>query len=201
VRHWTLVGLAVCLAPSVSADRLIDTFTGKRLPVNSVRGEWRFVTDRPERNVYHLGLGISQQFEAELVYSALGERGRATTFNFAYNYLSPVADLVPGISFGVRDGLDRTDARRAFYVAATLRSSIDSAVITAPLEFTIGGQTRQGLFLGVMLPFADQLRWLTEYEAKKVTAGFELRPIPRLALRWIFAPSGTMLGVSYLARL
>lgn len=193
-----LLALATALCTSANADRLISIPTGKKLPFDEVRAEFVF-GGKPAYDRGYLGMGIGLQFDAELLYERLSPNPAFVSFNFAYNYVTPVTDLSPGVSVGVRDALNRTADGRAFYVATTFRIATDT---NAPAELTIGGGTQslRGFFVGAMLPLTERIRLLGEHDSLRWTAGIEVRPFRGLFLRTLFRQDRTQLSVGYAVR-
>lgn len=186
------------VAALACADRLILIPTGKKIGFDEVRAEVMF-GGRPSYTKAWLGVGIGQQFDAELVYEHLSPSPQFLSFNFAYNYITPVTDLSPGVSIGVRDGLNRTLDGRAFYVASTLRVATD---IDAPAEFTLGAGTQslRGVFVGAMLPLSPTLRLLGEHDSRRWTAGVEWAPLRGGSIRVLFQQDRTLLSVGATVR-
>lgn len=188
--------LALCAW--VHGDRLINIPTGKKLPFDEVRAEFVF-GGKPSHEQGYIGMGIGLQFDAELIYERFSPNPAFVSFNFAYNYVTPVTDLSPGVSVGVRDATNRTADGRAFYIAATFRIATDT---NAPAELTLGGGTQslRGFFVGAMLPLTERLRLLGEHDSLRWTAGFELRPFRGLFLRTLFRQDRTQFSVGYAVR-
>jgi hypothetical protein len=111
----------------------------------------------------------------------LRQRSRPTenghfTVDAAYNLVAPVASLSPGISVGILDALNETQDGRRTYVAFTFRELLDVGDKGANGEATMGiqfGRINSG-FVGVMLPFSPNFRFLVEHNGVRVSTGFEL---------------------------
>lgn len=197
-RPLLLAALLVLTGGSASADRLINIPTGKKLPFDEIRAEFVF-GGHPAYDRGFLGMGVGLQFDAELIYERLSPNPGFVSFNFAYNYVTPVTDVSPGVSVGVRDAMNKTSDGRAFYLATTFRIATD---IDAPAELTIGGGTQslRGFFVGAMLPLTNRLRLLGEHDSLRWTAGLEVRPVQGLFLRALFRQDRTQLSVGYAVR-
>lgn len=191
---WLLVAF---LARDAVADRLILTPTGTKVPYGTVRPEGLWELGHAKRVRAFVAVGLSQSFDAELLLDDWASRGTAS-FSFSYNYMVPVVDLAPGVSIGMVDVLDRTEFGRSVFVAVTHRIGlIGDFVGDLPAELTLGARTGRGAFVGFMLPVAPQVRILAEHDAIRATAGVELRPVPGLAVRYLFQSSQNLVGLSY----
>ncbi len=182
------------------AERLFFIPTGNKLRNDKIHLEsWQQKGSFRDR-VSFIGLGISDSFEFEI----RDERGRSantrTSFDFAYNYLVPFADIAPGITFGVQDVLDKTSERRSFYGAITWKfNQFEPVNANSPVEVTLGVGTARyrGLFLGTRLPFTDQFRFIAEHDSRKLSAGFEVVPFKDAKLIWMTDEKNYSLGASY----
>lgn len=195
----TVLVLACC----AKADRLILIPTGNKLPFGKVRAEAIWSTRDRDHVQGFLGAGIGHSFDAELLYENISPNAQVGSFNFAYNYVVPVSDLTPGLSVGVRDALNKTRDGRSFYIASTFRIAPDGLYNeNSPPELTIGFGTEslRGLFVGASLPFTDHFRLLAEHDSFRITAGFEIEPLPGLALRALYRQDETLLSVGYAVR-
>lgn len=194
------LSLSLLLAAVVSApaERLILIPTGKKLPMNEIRGEVMF-GGKPDFTQGFIGMGIGLQFDAELIYERFSPNPQIGSFNFSYNYITPVTDLSPGISVGVRDAMNRTADGRAFYIATTYRVASDG---NTPAEFTLGAGTQslRGFFVGAMLPLSDRIRLLGEHDSFRWTAGVEVRPFRGVSLKALFRQDRTFVSVGYSVR-
>jgi len=198
------LALAFLSVTSLSwADRLILIPTGNKLRFGQVRTEFMWSTRDRDHVQGFLGAGIGHSFDAELLYENLSPNAQIGSFNFAYNYVVPVTDLTPGLSVGVRDALNKTRDGRSIYVATTFRIAPDGLYNeNSPPELTLGFGTEslRGLFVGASLPFTDHFRLLAEHDSFRMTAGFEMKPLPGLALRMLYRQDETLLSVAYSVR-
>lgn len=189
------------LVSAASADRLIFIPTAVKLRIGVVRAEAMFSGTHGRDIQGFLGTGLGKSVDLELTYSKVQGQSSVGSFNLAYYYIIPVTDLTPGVSVGVQDFLDKTPEGRSFYAAVTYRlGQVGDYNSDVPGELTIGmgsRRYRRGAFVGFMLPFADQLRILGEYDTNKITAGFEIRPIRGLAIRTLFQSDQTFWSLSY----
>lgn len=199
----TILAIALQLAAAAVADRLIMIPTGSKLPFGKVRAEFIWSTRDRDHVQGFLGAGIGHSFDAELLYENISPNAQIGSFNFAYNYVVPVTDLTPGLSIGVRDALNKTRDGRSFYLATTFRIAPDGLYNeNSPPELTIGFGTEslRGLFVGASLPFTDHFRLLAEHDSFRMTAGFEIEPLPGVALRALYRQDATLLSVGYTVR-
>lgn len=185
-------------------ERLIFVPTAVKTRMGLVRMEGLFSGHGLRNSRMSVGTGLGASLDAELWSSALRGRSSAQGLNLAYYYMVPVTDLTPGIALGVQDLLDKTNDRRSFYVAVTYRiGQVGDFNSDIPGELTVGlgtGRFRRGAFVGFMLPFADQLRILGEYDSERITAGLEVRPVRGLGLRLLFRQDETIWGLNYSMR-
>lgn len=198
--------VAMTMSTGAWADRLIQIPTGLRVSSREVRTDavWPQGKSEPARAAAAWGLG--QAFEVGLEYQRW--KGTRSELNhlgvdFSYQYVVPVPDLVPGIAFGVRDLFNVTHDRIGLYAAATWRFVPPLSLFNEDsAEFTLGlGLGRnEGLFLGAALPVGPPLRLLAEYDARRITAGVEVRPWRGLGVRWLFFEGGNEIGLSYRIR-
>lgn len=192
---------AVC---SARAERLIFIPTAVKLRLGIVRAQAYFSGQKGRDVRGFLTTGLAKAVDIELTYDRFNGGATASSINLAYYYVVPVTDLTPGIAVGVQDLLDNTPDRRSAYIAVTYRiGQVGDYNSDVPAELTLGGGTgryRRGAFVGFMLPFAEQLRLLGEYDSTKITAGFQIRPIRGLALGTLFQSDRTLWSLSYSVR-
>lgn len=196
------LALVMAVSAGASADRLVQIPTGKKLPLNSVRPELLWTADRPSRLQGFLGVSLTESIDAELLTDKEGADPAVASLTLSYNFVVPVVDLTPGISFGVVDAFDRTEFGRGGFLALTWRLGlIGDLVQETPAEFTIGAVTNRGAFVGLMLPLAQQIRLVAEHDGLRPTAGLELRPTRGVNVRWLFRERSTLFGLSAQVRL
>jgi hypothetical protein len=174
------------LAALGHADRLIAVPTARKIPYGTVRYEFRGEPRQVGERENLLGLGIGTSFDMELrLDQEPGERS-VGTFDFSYNYIAPLAGLVPGLSMGIQDAMDRTEDGRRFFGAATFRQPFSTLNGDFPADMTIGffAAKHWSPFVGVLVPFSKEFHLLAEHNGNRIAAGFEYRPIPVLNLRF-----------------
>lgn len=135
----------------------------------------------------YLGVGLGESFDFELVDNQKPGLSHRFSLDFSYNFLSPIADLAPGISFGVQDLLDRSDLGSGFYGAITWRlNNVDPINAATPVEFTIGAGTGRfrGAFVNARFPISNAVRIITEHDSREVSGGIELMPNSSVRLRY-----------------
>lgn len=188
------------MAVVARAERLISAPVGSKIRSDEARLEHTWTTDDNDRSEWVFGTGIGLSYDLEIVYERNPGRPRALTFNASYNYVPPVVDITPGISFGVLDAVNRTKDGRAPYVAISYRlgqyGDFNSDV-PATVSFGFRGGKNNGLFTAIDLPFADSFRLLAEHDAIRLTAGVEVRPFRGLGLRWLFRQDEARVTVQY----
>ena len=189
--------VAVFIAASSFADRLILIPTGKRLLKDQYRID--LLTEPSRDNTYGwFGTGLGHSFDVELTGESLDTDGIVSSLDFSYNYISPVTDFAPGISVGVQDMADHTDRGRNVYLAVTFRSgNYGEHNQDVPTEVTFGFWSRhEGLmFGGVVLPFSKHLKLLAEHDSHQFTAGFQVSPTDNVDFRFMFRESQVLLGM------
>lgn len=198
----TLLCIGSCVF--ASADRLILIPTGKKLLKGRIYTEWLGSGDKREKSRFFLGTAIGDSFDAELEYQDGAGLRRGLTGSFTYNYIVPVTDITPGISVGIRDIMNRTSFGRFVYLAATFRVGSEALFYSdAPIEFTVGCGTKplRGAFLGISIPFANQVRLLAEHDSIDVTAGIEIKPSPAMSLRWLYRRDRNFVSVGWTVKL
>ena len=192
-----IVALVLLLAAAVSADRLIRIPTGKKLLSDSYRFEIMAEPSR-DRTLGWLGAGLGPSFDLELTGESFNSNRIVSSFDFSYNYLVPITDFIPGLSFGVQDGLGVTERGRSLYLAVTFRlGNYGEHNQDVPTELTIGFWTRrEGVaFGGVSLPMSEHLKLLAEHDASHLTAGFELSPVEGGSFRFLFRKNQVLIGL------
>lgn len=199
--------VALCVLVGVSAlsaaDRVIQSPTATKIRYRQIRAEYRFEPTRPKNNDVWLGYGLDREVEIEAQIQRREGKASLGTFNASYLFITPVMDAAPGISFGVRDALDRTDARRLWYMAVTFRYGLEGQYNQrTPMEVTagFGFGKRSGIFTGVTIPFTWQFRLIAEYDLTQPRAGFEYWTHQGFSVRTIFERGTTNLAVRYVAK-
>lgn len=173
------------LAAASQADRLITVPTARKIPIGTVRYEFRL---DPASNGFRenlLGIGINTFMDMEIRNESGGGRPDALTFDLSYNVIAPLPGLTPGLSFGVQDALDKTPDGRRFYGAFTSRETFTTANGDYPADITLGiiGGKVVTPFVGVLLPFSQEFHILAEHNGLRISAGAEYRVRPWLNLR------------------
>ncbi len=182
MRLWAAF-LILGVATGAVADRFLLTPTGNRIRPGTVRVESLATAGRPARS--WLEAGITTNLDLGISHIA----GRDASLDLTWNYLLPITDIAPGLSFGLLDLADKTPEGRAGYIAFTnYFGNIGDLNTDIPTEFTLGFWTRgKGQPFGsVSLPFADQFRLVAETSGGEIRAGFDLRPVKDLSLKVVW---------------
>ncbi len=182
VRLWAAL-LILGVAAGAMADRFLLTPKGSRIRPGTVRIETLATAGRPTRS--WLEAGITTNLDLGVNYIA----GRDATLDLTWNYLLPITDIAPGLSFGLLDLADKTPEGRAGYLAFTNHfGNIGDLNMDIPTEFTLGVWTRgKGQpFASVSFPFAEQFRLIAETAGGEITAGMDLRPIKDVSVRLVW---------------
>jgi hypothetical protein len=191
------------LATFSSADRLITIPTGTKITLNTVKFEGLTEQSRSRTSRYWLGFGVTNAIDAQITGEKFELGKFKTSFDVAYNYIPPITGIGPGISFGVQDVLNEThDGRRYFLAITTKEGFADSVNGSVPAEITIGGYfgSINSPFVGVMLPFTDKLRFLAEFNGRRITAGVDIRPTNDIGLRAVFDQRDVLVGAQITLR-
>ncbi len=194
----TLTFLALVTASLALADREIQVPKGRRLTTNEWKAEILGVSGEKDRTFW-LGSGFLKSFDAELTLETKDQYSRAVSFNVSYNVAPPLVDISPGISFGIIDGLNRTENGRTVYLATTFRYGNDGIFNQdVPTDLTIGFWSRSSglLFFAANLPFSKHFALLAEQDSKRLGAGFQFKPLRGLTLKAIFESGVTRFGLT-----
>jgi hypothetical protein len=201
MRTGSLV-LAALLPAAVLADREIYIPTGSKVPFRTVRFEYMLLnTHQPSYDAL-LAIGVTKEVEAEFWLDRIAPRSALGTFNVAYNFFSPIADTLPGISVGMQDVMNRTDLGRRLYLAGTYRIGTGGEMGADFLDINLGiaHGRRTEPFIGVLIPLSAQVRLLAEHDGEQPTAGVELRPSESLAFRWMARQHQTFYSLRWTTR-
>jgi len=202
--RWIVLATALGWATMASADRIVFVPTGSKLLMNMARIEFQTqLTRKREDNRVYLGYGLTKEVEAEFVLDRIAPNARLGTMNLSYTYLGPIIDTSPGVTVGVQDLMDRTSEGRLYYIAFTYRFGLDGRYNSGvPLELTLGGGFghRGGLFTGVVVPLTWQFRGFAEHDSRRITTGFEFRPIRGVGLRLMWREREPLAAIRYVTR-
>lgn len=173
----------VLSATYAPAERLILSPTATKILFNRARFE-TLVDRNGHAPRYWLGYGLTRDVDLEFT----SERSGNLSLNASYNLLTAFTDFAPGLSVGIQDALNKTQGGRRTFLAVTYRLGLDDPQNQGvPFEIhtgiTVGHFTRP--FVGVQIPFTWQTRLLAEHDGRAVNAGFEFRPVPGAAFRWL----------------
>ena len=174
MRRSALVLGLTCTAFLARGDQLLLMPTGRRLPSGEIRGElW---TGR-QLAAGTLSAGIAQAWEAQLTLDRFGVDPGRPTGSVAYYYLSPIADITPGISGGILDAANGTTDGRRVYACATMNRAPAMLERLGYVELTAGFEVgrRSGPMAGFKAPIARGFSVLAEYDGFRFNAGVEAR--------------------------
>jgi hypothetical protein len=193
---------AVILPSAAAADRLIDIPTASKLPFGDLRLEYADETSGGRTQLGWLEAGISTSFEAELRTEQYSGRSLDGTFDISYVYISPLADISPGLAAGVQDVLGTTVDGRRYYMCATFRNSVEAIGGEYPSDITLGFYlgAHPSPFVGTSIPFSSNFRLLAEHDGIRISAGFEYSPIRATALRLLVRGQDILADVSFRGR-
>jgi hypothetical protein len=177
--------------------------TGKKIPFRTFRIETLFDGVERGRDATFIGVGLTKSVDAEFGWDTFQLREGKFVLNTSYNLVDPVVNFGPGVSFGVQDLFANTERGRVFFGALTWRMGLDGDLnYDTPMEITTGYVVgdRNGLVLGVMIPFARFFRGVAEYDAHEAIAGLDLRPIPEASIRWLHRRGQSFWSLSWTRR-
>jgi hypothetical protein len=193
---------AICCVTSSFADRLILIPVGKKLPYRTYRLELQFDNEIARPTIF-AGAGISTSLELEVIASSLGARDELLSLDLHYNYLAPLLGLAPGISAGIQDISNVTATGRRIYIVMTQRQPyVGWQQSGAPTELTVGLSMGQIVspFGGILVPLTGEFRLMAEFDTRRLTGGFEVRPAPGWAVRWMHRQNQNLWSVSLTSR-
>lgn len=191
--------LALICVPILSqADRLIFTPLGQKIPQNKAKIEFLSI---PSRDVAFgwIGVGVTNQIELELTGESFDSDKIDMGVNLSFNYISPITDIAPGISFGFQDVTNNTADGRSAYLAVTYHfGNTGELNQNEPTIFTLGLSSRdQGfLFFNFALPLSEQFRIIGEHDSFRISAGVEFRPFEDASLKFLFRDGSPMIGMN-----
>ena len=196
MRTWIVLGLATTAAVA-QADRLIYIPTARKIPYRTFKYELR-AEPRVQGEIEHyLGVGLTKFWELEVRSQNLGMPTAQTTFDLTYNYLAPLTNLTPGFAIGVQDILNKTSEGTRHFLAITFREGFQAINGEYPADLTIGvsmAQKRLYPIVGASIPFSEEVRLMAEHDGFRISAGFEIRPIKPLALRFLVRERSSLFG-------
>lgn len=186
--RYSILTLLVAVSAPIRAERLIFLPVGDRYSNQDVRIETLLDAKSLDPRYTFLGFGFGNSFDAEITFhSNFPGKSDEGLVDLSYNYLPAIPDLGLGISVGMQDIMNHGEGR-SLYVALTNRSNnYEDFNADTPTEITLGAGTGRykGLFAGMRLTATNYLRFLLEYDSRRMTAGLEVMPVKGLLLRWV----------------
>ncbi|MCE5197564.1 MAG: hypothetical protein ABFD54_04155 [Armatimonadota bacterium] len=179
-----IMALIVCLAGSVSANRILLAPSGETLTTGQIRAEAAISPGNDDGKYFWLGAGLMQ-----LEVSALRFENSAgddqDQFSAQWNFL-PETMITPAVAFGVQDVTDNSDDGIAGYAVVTKHLAvgrfnpvIKSLAATAGVGF--GGIDGPFFGLEAKLPYGFFAQ--AEYDSRDFNAAFGWQPISALRLK------------------
>ena len=204
MRFPLLLALTLGVASACLADRVITVPMGRKIPFRSFKIDSFAELSRARTWDRFVGVGVTPEIEVDYHGERVGGGPIRDTFDFSYNYVSPLINQAPGISVGVQDVLNRTRDGRQVYLAVTWRQAADNIGMgNVPFEVTLGiSQGRRLLpLVGVNLPLTESLRLLAEDNGMRIASGIEFRALNNaLRLRLIVRDQDVMAGATLTLR-
>jgi hypothetical protein len=180
------VALCICLPVWTRADSLLLMPTARHLPQGDFRAEL-WTNDQLAGGFVSAGLG--QSWDAQVSVDRFGADPDRPTASLAYYYLSPIADIAPGISGGILDAANETTDGRRIYACATLNRSVRHTASLGYTQLTAGIEVgrRSSPMAGLRSPVAKGLSLIAEYDGYRFDEALETKlgegVYARLALR------------------
>jgi hypothetical protein len=170
-------GAALSLALALTGvyargDQLLLMPTARRLPTGEFRAEgWA----NSQLSGATLTAGIIQGWEGQVSIDRFGADPGRPTGSLAYYYLSPIADITPGVSGGILDAANTTTDGRRVYACATMNRSLPRLARFGYVELTAGLEVgrRLGPLAGAKVPLARGFSALAEYDGFRFNAGLD----------------------------
>lgn len=178
------------LAPAF-ADRLIVIPTGKKLPLGTFRVETLVGPGDSGAGAWSIGTAFNKFFDGQIAWEGQSGPNDNISLDLGFNLVDPVIGFAPGLSLGVRDLTGESRDGRMLYVALTHYEGLSGTHNSdVPLEFTVGLSTgdRTGVFVGLVVPFTRWTRFISEYDTRRLTQGFQFTPTQALDVRWLHRP-------------
>ena len=190
------------VATIASADQLIDVPTARKIPFLDVRYEFRAQPISSGYTSQFLGVGIGPSFELDIRDRVTPGFHSVGTVDFSYNVITNLPGISPGISLGVQDATNLTPEGRRFYAVTTFRNELDDLPGNLYADVTLGVQfgSLSSPFLGVSVPFSEKFYLIAEHSGYRVSGGFEVRPAPHIAIRWVAQEGSSFVSLSAMTK-
>ena len=161
-----------CVVTAAPADQLLMMPTARRLPPGLFRAE---VWTNRQLAAGTVTAGLGQAWDAQISLDRFGFDPGRPTGALSYYYLTPIADLTPGIGGGILDVANATTDGRRLYACATMNRSIPKLNRYGYAELTAGFELgrRPGPMAGLRVPAARNVSVLGEYDGFRFNFGAE----------------------------
>ncbi len=191
------VAALLLVAAFGSADQFLSIPTGAKVPFKAIKLDFAMSPSAGFRQSY-ADIGIGTSFEMTLRAQRPLDLSTVGTFDIAYNYISPIAGIIPGISFGMQDTLDQSPTGRRVFIAATSRQIYSTESGDSPGDVTIGlfEGRHSSIFVGLDIPLSTYLRLVACHDGSVITAGLEFRTTRNLGLRFVAVDGRPQIGIS-----
>lgn len=196
--RFPAIAIFLAAAGISRADWLFDIPMGRKIPVGTLKFEYRADPRTDGYNETRLGLGITKGIDATFRALSFGGDPRIGAIDFSYTAVAPVPALTPGVTFGVLDATDHTRDRRRYYAAFTFREDFESVDGTLSSDITIGafGGSNASAFAGIRIPLSRNLHFIAEHNGLRIATGFEWRFLPLTTTRVAIRDGAMILGLS-----
>ncbi len=183
---------------SAFCDRIMFLPAGRKISENSFRLDV-LTTPSRDRAYGWFTYSPNRTYEFEVYGENLNTDRLDLGFNMSYSITNPITDLAPGIRFGFLDGFNQTDEGRTIYGAITYRLGNDGELNQfLPTDLTIGIWSRKEslMYVAAELPFSATLSVMGEMDARNISGGFKVSPVPGASFQLIFRNGDPTFGLS-----
>lgn len=192
--------IAAMAAVTVYGDRLFDIPTGSILERGTLRLEFFAATSDVHLNRQRLQIAATKNVELTVAREALPGIHTRESLDFHYNYIPPITERFPGISFGVLDLFGSTEAGRAPYVAFSYSLPMVNAAAWErdfQLHFGLGSGAIGGVFAGFEFPLTNNFTLWGEHDSRRISAGAQWAPWRGLGIRLFMSDNRTWFGLGF----
>jgi len=201
--RYLLTLLAVASLGAVHADYVVRVPNARKVLYNEYKADcmWEAGTKTNVRT--WLAYGLTPEIEFTLTGETISPRDTICSVDLGYSIAYPFVNKFPGLCVGVIDALNSSEDGRHFYLA----TSYDIGMIgqynrDTPMTVALGAffGSMNGPFVGVVIPYTECFRMLAEHDTKRLTAGFEFKPVRGASLRWMFQDGSVLWSAGFSGR-
>ena len=192
--------IVMMTATTVHGDRLFDIPTGSISERGTFKLDFFAATWDLDLNRQRLQMTATKNVELTVSREALPGVHTRESLDFHYNYVPPITERFPGISFGVLDVLGRTKAGRAPYLAFSYSLPMVNAAAWEKdflLHFGLGSGAIGGVFAGFEFPLTNNFTLWGEHDSRRISAGAEWVPLRGLRVRLFMSDDRAWFGLGF----